>query len=92
MNDALAVDAVIAAARNQFPGAQKWTYLESSARGLLPEAARNIVAGYVDACIEGNTDKKALLDTIEHEQAATYVNAEIAKWVKVVMSAGITAD
>ncbi|MCE9638920.1 MAG: aminotransferase class V-fold PLP-dependent enzyme [Betaproteobacteria bacterium] len=69
MNDTVGADAAFAAARSQFPGARRWTYLETSARGLVPQAARGAVDAYLDACIEGSVDKKALLDTIERVRA-----------------------
>lgn len=54
----------IAAAREQFPGTRRWTYLETSARGLLPLGARDAVLRYIDGHMLEGGDKTSMSDAI----------------------------
>ena len=55
----------IAAAREQFPGARRWTYFETSARGLLPLGARDAVLRYFDGHMLEGGDKDSMFEAIE---------------------------
>ena len=65
MNDTIVPLAQLAAIRREFPGAEKWIYFETSARGLMPAGARDAVARYLDdRILEGGT-KATMLDVLE---------------------------
>ena len=76
MNDTLRTDVALAAAREQFPGAKKWIYLETSAWGLVPSAARDALNHCLDMQIDGDFDKDEIGDKIEQ------VRAKFAKLVR----------
>jgi len=59
----------LAAAREQFPGALRWTYLETSARGLLPLSGRDAMLRYFDAHMNDGGDKASMFDAIERVRA-----------------------
>lgn len=51
--------------RAQFPGTARWAYLETSARGLLPLAARDAVLRYFDGHMNEGGDKASMFEAIE---------------------------
>ena len=55
----------IAALRNAFPGAQNGIYLQTSASGLVPLAARDAVVRYLDGRINEGGDNATMSDAIE---------------------------
>jgi cysteine desulfurase/selenocysteine lyase len=63
--------------RDHFPGVKKCIYLETSAWGLVPGAARDAMDRCVDIQIDGEFDKDVVGDTIERVRAkfATLVRA-----------------
>lgn len=65
MNDPSPPPAKLAAIRREFPGAAKWIYFETSARGLLPIGARDAVARYLDDRIYEGGATPTMLDAIE---------------------------
>jgi selenocysteine lyase/cysteine desulfurase len=71
----------LAEARSQFPGAADKIYLETSARGLVPRAARDAALAYYDAAVSG----------VAKESGGVYEAVERvrAKFARLV---GATAD
>ncbi len=65
MNDTIAPLTQLAAIRREFPGTDKWIYLETSARGLLPIGARDAVARYLDDRIYEGGTQATMLDKLE---------------------------
>ncbi len=55
----------LAAARAHFPGAQKYIYFETSARGLMPLGAREAALRYLDGRIYEGGEKTSMIDAIE---------------------------
>ena len=68
----------IAAARSQFPGAEKCVYLEGPARGLLPRAVVETINGYLEDRMMADVDKDLMFETIERTRSkfAQLINAE----------------
>jgi len=68
----------IAAARSQFPGAEKCVYLEGPARGLLPRAVVETISGYLENRMMADVDKDLMFETIERTRSkfAQLINAE----------------
>jgi cysteine desulfurase/selenocysteine lyase len=68
----------IAAARSQFPGAEKCVYLEGPARGLLPRAVVETIHGYLEDRMMADVDKDLMFETIERTRSkfAQLINAE----------------
>ncbi|MGE4220833.1 MAG: aminotransferase class V-fold PLP-dependent enzyme [Alphaproteobacteria bacterium] len=66
-----------AALRSRFPGLGGKTYLDVSARGLLPQETRDAVMAQVDAQMTGTCDKAAMLAMIERcrSRFAQLINA-----------------
>jgi len=69
MNDSISPAIAISAARNEFPGTQKWIYFETSAWGLVPLASRRAMNRCLDLQIEGDFDKDAMGEVIERVRA-----------------------
>jgi selenocysteine lyase/cysteine desulfurase len=55
----------IAALRGEFPGAERWTYFDVAARGLLPRRSRAAVEAYLDSLMYDGGDKAAMFRVIE---------------------------
>ncbi|MEQ8194574.1 MAG: aminotransferase class V-fold PLP-dependent enzyme [Rhodospirillales bacterium] len=67
----------IAAARSQFPGAEKYVYLEGPARGLLPRAVVETVNRYLEDRMMAEADKGYMFDSVESARTkyASLINA-----------------
>ena len=67
----------IEAARADFPGTDRLTYMNVSARGLMPQRARDAVDAMLDERQFGDSDKPAMFDLIEQtrESYAKLINA-----------------
>ena len=67
----------IAAARSQFPGAEKYVYMEGPARGLLPRRVVETVTDYLENRMMAEVDKELMFETIEvtREKFAKLINA-----------------
>lgn len=67
----------VADARQLFPGAEEGIFMDVAARGLIPAATRDAVAGILESRIAGTTDKTALFDAVERVRTlyAKLVNA-----------------
>jgi len=65
MNDPIRPELALAAAREEFPGVKNWIYLETSAWGLVPAAARAALNRCLDLQIEGNFDKDAMGEVVQ---------------------------
>ncbi len=64
-------------ARTDFPGTERLTYMNVSARGLMPQRARDAVDAMLDERQFGDSDKPAMFDLIEstRESYAKLINA-----------------
>ena len=64
-------------ARKLFPGAQRWTYMDVSLRGLLSDPVRHAVDQFLDQHQSGEWEKQDLLDTAERARTlfADLINA-----------------
>ena len=56
--------------RALFPGAERQVYLDVAARGLVPAPVRDAVAAYIDACVDGTSDKDRLRQEVDETRAA----------------------
>lgn len=56
--------------RQLFPGARQQVYLNIAARGLVSSTVRDVVAGYMDDCVAGTSDKDQLRREIDETRAA----------------------
>lgn len=67
----------IEAARADFPGTEKLTYMNVSARGLMPQRARDAVDKMLDDRQFGDSEKPAMFDMIERtrDSYARLINA-----------------
>ena len=67
----------IEAARAEFPGTGRFTYMNVSARGLTPQCARSAVDILLDGMQSGDTDKASMFDLIERTRKsyASLINA-----------------
>ena len=67
----------IAEARQLFPGAERWTYMDVSARGILSTKVRAAVDDYLYERLDNGGNKKWMLDKIEQvrERYAQLINA-----------------
>ncbi len=67
----------IEAARAEFPGTERFAYMNVSARGLMPQRSRNAVDTSLDGMQSGDTDKAAMFDLIEgaRDSYAKLINA-----------------
>jgi len=61
MSDTLSIET----ARAEFPGTERLTYMNVSARGLTPQRSRDAVDTMMDGMQSGNVDKAAMFDLIE---------------------------
>ncbi len=52
-------------AHRDFPATERWTYMDVSARGLLPRFARDALVAHLDERMNAELDKHAYFDTIE---------------------------
>src|ERR1051325_7981438 len=59
----------LAAIRAAFPGTNKYVYFETSARGLMPLAARDAALRYLDGRIHEGGEKSSMIDAIERVRA-----------------------
>lgn len=68
----------IAGARKLFPGAERWTYMDVSLRGILSKRVRAAVDDYLDHRLDNGGDKKWMLDKIEQvrKRYAQLINAD----------------
>lgn len=68
----------IAAARSQFPGAEKYIYMEGPARGLLPRSVVETVNEYLENRMMAEVDKELMFKNIEDVRVkfAKLINAE----------------
>jgi len=64
--------------RALFPGAERQVYLDVAARGLVPSPVRDAVAGYMDECVEGTSDKDLLRRQVDETRTlfARLIGAE----------------
>lgn len=60
---------LLSSIRDEFPGTQKWIYLETSARGLLPRTGRDAAVRCLDAQMLEGGDKAAMFDAVERVRA-----------------------
>ncbi len=67
----------IAEARQLFPGAERWTYMDVSQRGILSTKVRAAVDDYLYERLDNGGNKKWMLDKIEQvrERYAQLINA-----------------
>ncbi|NKB57267.1 MAG: aminotransferase class V-fold PLP-dependent enzyme [Alphaproteobacteria bacterium] len=67
----------IEAARADFPGTESLTYMNVSARGLMPQRARDDIDRMLDNRQSGDNDKAAMFELIEHarDSYARLINA-----------------
>jgi cysteine desulfurase/selenocysteine lyase len=56
--------------RALFPGARHQVYLDVAARGLVPLPVQDVVAAYMDACVQGTSDKDRLREQVDETRAA----------------------
>ncbi len=70
MTPSVPVESAIATARGQFPGAEKWIYLDTSARGLLSLDVRRAVDRYLDERMYEGGDKPAMFETVDRVRRA----------------------
>jgi cysteine desulfurase / selenocysteine lyase len=65
-------------ARKRFPGLEKWTYLDSSNRGLPPVDVREAVDALLDERMHSGGDKKSMFATVERVRGrfARLINAD----------------
>lgn len=68
----------IEAARAEFPGTERFTYMNVSARGLTPQRSREAVDTLMDGMQSGDVDKAAMFDLIERsrDSYARLINAK----------------
>ena len=68
----------IATLRNAFPGAQQGIYLQTSASGLVPLAARDAILRYLDGRINEGGDETTMFATVERtrDKFAAMLGAE----------------
>lgn len=68
----------IEAARADFPGTERLTYMNVSARGLMPQRARNAVDGMLDDRQFGDSEKPEMFNLIERtrDSYARLINAK----------------
>jgi cysteine desulfurase/selenocysteine lyase len=68
----------IGEARELFPGAQRWIYMDVSLRGLISSPVRLAVDSYLDERLYNGGDKQWMLDKIQYvrERFARFVNAD----------------
>jgi len=64
-------------AHRDFPATERYTYMDVSARGLLPRVARDALAVHIDERMMGEADKHAYFDMIERVRSrfARHINA-----------------
>lgn len=55
--------------RTLFPGAERRTYLDIAAKGLVPTTVREVVSGYMDEEVEGTADKDRLRREVDETRA-----------------------
>jgi cysteine desulfurase / selenocysteine lyase len=67
----------LAQAYRDFPATERWTYMDVSARGLLPRCARDALVLHVDERMNAEVDKKGYFDMVERVRGrfARRVNA-----------------
>lgn len=65
MNDAPAALRHLSSIRCEFPGTGKWTYLDTSAHGLMPVGARDAVERYLDDCIHQGGANATMRETLD---------------------------
>ena len=67
----------IEAARKQFPGTERFAYMNVAARGLLPQPSRDAVDRILDGMQSGDADKAAMFDMVERtrDSYARLINA-----------------
>jgi cysteine desulfurase/selenocysteine lyase len=64
--------------RALFPGAERRVYLNIAAKGLVPTTVRDVVAAYMDDCVDGTSDKDLLREQVDDVRAsfATMIGAD----------------
>jgi cysteine desulfurase/selenocysteine lyase len=64
--------------RALFPGAERRVYLNIAAKGLVPTTVRDVVAAYMDDCVDGTSDKDLLRAQVDQVRAsfATMIGAD----------------
>lgn len=77
MDDARRAPQSIEQAWRDFPATDRHTYMDVSARGLLPRTARDALAAHIDERMMGDADKHAYFELIERvrERFARHVHA-----------------
>jgi selenocysteine lyase/cysteine desulfurase len=78
MRDEQATAIGIGSVRSEFPGAERWTYFDVAARGLLPRRSRAAVDAYLDSLMDHGGDKAAMFAVIESARSrfAALIGAE----------------
>ncbi len=69
MNDSSIPLSQLGAVRQQFPGAEKYIYFETSARGLMPVGARTAMLRYLDGRIYEGGEPASMIEAIERVRA-----------------------
>jgi selenocysteine lyase/cysteine desulfurase len=67
-------------AYKDFPATERWTYMDVSARGLIPRIAREALVVHLDERVLAETDKNGYFDLIERvrQRFAKHINAASA--------------
>lgn len=78
MTTTASVDQKFARFRADFPGAEKWTYLDVAGRGLLSRHVRAAIDQYLDSRMYEGGNKAAMFEAVEQtrQRFAALVNAE----------------
>lgn len=73
----------VSKAHLDFPATERWTYMDVSARGLVPKCARDALVSHLDERLMAEVDKNGYFDMIERVRGrfAGHINAASAEEV-----------